>query len=69
MTFCNITVLRLTELVANLLLLQLVSADDFFFFLKKIIVKEKFKYFNDGGDELGGVTVLTLPAPLRYCAE
>lgn len=59
MTFCNITVLCLTELVLNLLLLQLLSADDFFF-LKKNIVKEKFKYFNDGGEELGVVTVLTL---------
>jgi len=32
MTFCNRTVLCLTELVLNLLLLQLLSADDFFFF-------------------------------------
>lgn len=31
MTFCNITVLCLTKLVLNLLLLQLLSADDFFF--------------------------------------
>lgn len=53
MTFCNITVLCLTELVLNLLLLQLLSADDFFFFFfKKNIVKEKFKYFNDGGKSL-----------------
>lgn len=40
MTFCNITVLCLTKLVLNLLLLQLLSADDFFF-LKKNIVKGK----------------------------
>lgn len=32
MTYCNITVLCLTELVLNLLLLQLLSADDFFCF-------------------------------------
>lgn len=32
MTFCNITVLCLTKLVLNLLLLQLLSADDFLFF-------------------------------------
>lgn len=51
MTFCNITVLCLTELVLNPLLLQLLSADEFFFF-KKNIVKEKFKYFNDGGKSL-----------------
>lgn len=41
MTFCNITVLCLTKLVLNLLLLQLLSADDFFLFLKKNIVKGK----------------------------
>lgn len=51
MTFCNITVLCLTELVLNLLLLQLLSADDFFFF-KKNTVKEKINYFNDGGKSL-----------------
>lgn len=41
MTFCNITVLCLTKLVLNLLLLQLLSADDFFFLKKKNIVKGK----------------------------
>lgn len=37
MTFCNITVLCLTKLVLNLLLLQLLSADDFFFLKRKIL--------------------------------
>lgn len=53
MTFCNITVLCLTKLVLNLLLLQLLSDDDFFFFFKeKYCKRKKIKYFNDGGKSL-----------------
>lgn len=52
MTFCNITVLCLTKLVLNLLLLQLLSADDFFFKKEKYCKRKNLNILMMGGKSL-----------------